>query len=89
MVNYRRNKPFSDDSVFFLTIICQDRHPYLFDDSPKDMVLTVMDRIKDRFKCDFPAWVLLPDRLHWLMKPVDSDYSKVVLAFKRAMNLEI
>jgi putative transposase len=44
--------------------------------------------MKDRFKCDFPAWVILPDHIHWLIKPNDADYSKVVLAFKRAINLE-
>ncbi len=47
-----------------------------------------MGRIRERFDIKLIAWVILPDHLHWLIKPGEADYSKVVYSFKKGLGAE-
>ncbi len=89
MVKYRRNKPVSTDSIFFLTFNTSNRQKRF--SSP--VLLTIakqeMHHVSDQFDINFRAWVILPDHLHWLIKPGESDYSKVIAFFKRGVNIEL
>ena len=48
-----------------------------------------MQHVSDQFDINFRAWAILPDHFHWLIKPGESDYSKVIAFFKRGVNIEL
>ena len=83
MVRYRRNKTRNPDDIFFLAIVCANRHPYFNNPEKLEIVLAAMKRISSRFNLEYKAWVILPDHLHLLLEPGKVDYSKVVPSLKR------
>ena len=89
MVKYRRNKPNSPDAVFFLTIVTKKRYPWFFPPDSCKLCVQAMRRMIERHNVSFPAWVILPEHIHWLIKPNDADYSKVVFSFKRWLSAEL
>ena len=89
MVEYRRNKPDSPDAIFFLTMVTYNRAPIFQSDDNCVLAHQVMKNIVNRFGFTFKAWVILPDHFHWLIKPGNSDYSKIVTAYKRAVGIEL
>ncbi|MCA9445815.1 MAG: transposase [Candidatus Omnitrophica bacterium] len=89
MVDFRRSKIDSPDAIYFLTLVThQRRHVFL---NREDFVLVwrVMDRVAKRFDASYPAWVILPNHLHWVLQPGHSDYSRIVFSFKRAVGFEL
>jgi len=88
MVNYRRNKTNNPEDYFFLTIVTRNRNPRFDTSDMRDLALTVLKRISKRFDCSFPAWAILPDHIHLLMKPGTNDYSKIVYSFKKGLSME-
>ena len=54
----------------------------------RDIALSEMKRVQENHVIVFKAWVILPDHIHWVIKPNKADYSKVVSSFKRGFNLE-
>jgi putative transposase len=83
MVNYRRNKPENPKAVFFLVFNTFKRHPWIAEFDYYDTLTGQMKRAKREFGVRFPAWVILPDHMHWLIQPGKADYSIVVSAYKR------
>jgi len=83
MVGYRRNKPGNPDDIFFLVIVTRNRRPWIAEFGCYDFLLAQMKRATREFGVRFEAWVILPDHVHWLIKPGKADYSRVVSAFKR------
>jgi len=38
---------------------------------------------------EFEAYVLLPDHLHWILRPAGEDYSKLITTFKRGVLFDL
>ncbi|MCD6216872.1 transposase [bacterium] len=89
MVKYRRHKPVSNDSVFFLTFNTFNRKKWLSSPELQELAKQEMQHSADKFDVNFRAWVILPDHFHWLIKPSKSDYSKMIAFFKREVNIEL
>jgi len=89
MVGYRRNKLKSTDAVYFLTMVSRNRERIFTGKPLQDVLLTVMERLAEWKGCDYVAWVLLPDHIHWLVRPGDNDYSKLVYSFKYGVGAEL
>jgi len=89
MVNYRRNKPDSPDSIFFLTLVTRNRFNLFETTDICEIALQEMKRMVDRFKLKYTGWAILPDHIHWLIKTNGADYSKVVYSFKRNIGAEL
>jgi putative transposase len=88
MVNYRRNKTGNPDDIFFFTAVTNNRFPWLADADKRDLALTVLRRIRTRFRIAIKAWVILPEHFHLMLSPGQSDYSKVLYSFKKGLSLE-
>jgi putative transposase len=88
MVNYRRNKIDSTDALYFLTIVTRDRRRLFREREDFVLLWRVMQRVAQRFEAVYPAWVLLPNHLHWLLRPGRADHSDLVFAFKRGVGAE-
>jgi putative transposase len=89
MVNYRRNKLDSPHAVYFLTILAKDRLRLFSSDQSLALVRQAMQTISERYSIQFKAWVIMPEHIHWLIKPVHADYSKVIFSFKRGLSPEL
>ena len=88
MVRFRRNKPDNLDAEFFLTIVTYNRKTWLASEPDRDFILSAMGEIRDRYNLKFLAWVILPEHIHWLLAPYETDYSKVVFTFKKTVSSE-
>jgi putative transposase len=89
MVGYRRNKFRSPDTEYFLTITSRNRARLFSSPSDFELVLDVIDRIRERFNLKIMAWAILYDHIHLLVVPVDADYSKVVYSLKKGVGAEL
>jgi len=88
MVKYRRGKLASPDAVYFLTLVTEHRKGQFRRREDFVLLWQVMSSIAQRFDMEYPAWVLMPNHLHWLLNPRCAAYSKAVFAFKRAVGAE-
>ena len=89
MVDYRRNKPHSADVVFFLTMVTFRRQHIFSSSEYRDVAKSEMKRISRDMNVLFKAWSILPDHIHWLIQPVNIDYSQIVSSFKRGFGFEM
>lgn len=89
VVNYRRNKTANPDEIYFLTIVTKERFPWIEGLHAYNFLLSEMKRLARLLRFRFKAWVILPDHLHWLIIPVNNDYSDIVSAFKRGVGAEL
>ena len=78
----------SDEAVYFLTIVMANRRDVFQNREHYVLLWRKMASLRERFGVDYDAWVLLPNHMHWLLRPRKADYSKVVTAFKRGIGLE-
>jgi len=88
MVNYRRNKSSSPDAVYFLTIVTNNRDRLFAERDDFVLLWHEMQRIAKSSGAEFQSWVLLPNHMHWLLKPGDADYSRLVTSIKRGVGIE-
>jgi len=88
MVDYRRNKPDSPDTLFFLTIVTFERRKLFHLEKDFQYVKDEMIRVSKGYRVKFMAWVILSDHMHWLIKPGKANYSKVITSFKRGIGAE-
>ncbi len=86
MVKYRRNKLDSPDAIYFITMVTHNRIPIFTNDRGYKLVLNTMSVMEKRFDLHFPAYVILPNHIHWLISPNNADYSNVVFSFKRRIS---
>ena len=89
LVGYRRNKLKSPDAVYFLTMASRNRERFFNDKEIQDILRIVMGRLVEWKDLEYVAWVLLPEHIHWLLRPKDNDYSKVVYSFKYGVGAEL
>ena len=89
MVNYRRNKTGNPDDIFFITFVTRDRSPWIARNDLYEPLLDEMKRLTRILKVKYKAWAILPDHLHWLLRPGGADYSNAVSAFKRGFGAEM
>jgi putative transposase len=88
MVGYRRNKPDNPEATFFLTMTTFNRKHWFGDELGRDVLLRVMTRLAEGSDLEYEAWVILPDHVHWLLRPNSGDYSRIVSAFKYGVGAE-
>jgi putative transposase len=68
----------------FLTIVTHGRRPWLAEDQATETLLASMRWAKTRYPFRHLAHVILPDHLHWLLRPAeDTCFSDLVAAVKR------
>jgi len=48
-----------------------------------------MKYLSKKHQIEFPAWVILPEHIHWLICPFGEDYSQIVFSFKRRVTSQI
>lgn len=78
MPNYRR---YYRPGLVFVTLVTHCRRPWLVEHAVQ--VSASMRRARDKHPFRHHAHVVLPDHLHWLFEPADTNFSAVVAAFKR------
>jgi len=88
MVNYRRNKLETSDAVYFITMVTKGRRHLFIPDVTSDIIRETMFFMSADLDFDFLAWVILPDHIHWLIKPGNNDYSDIVFSYKRRITAE-
>ncbi len=67
----------------FVTLVTHRRRPWLAEPRHAEQVLSAMRRVKSMYPCLHLAHVLMPDHLHWMLKPADGDFSRIIAAVKR------
>lgn len=79
MPNYRRL--FIPNTELFITIVTNDRRPILIDNI--EILRKSFKRVKQTYKFEIFACVILPDHMHLLLKPEDiNEYPKIIRAIK-------
>ena len=78
MPNYRRHY---QPGPVFVTLVTHQRRPWLVDAATE--VSASLHRCQAKHSFRHLAHVLLPDHLHWLFEPTDSNFSAIVATFKR------
>lgn len=85
MPNYRRHYL---DLPVFITVVTHARRPWLVAEA--DRVLEAMRAVKAAHRYTHLAHALLPDHLHWLLKPASgTNFSTLVAAFKRHVTWQL
>ncbi len=74
MSNLRRY--YLKGNIYFVTAVTFNRRPILVDNI--DLVWQALDRVKQRARYELIAWAIMPDHLHLLLNPQDSDLSDVI-----------
>ena len=74
MSNYRRSR---EGSLYFFTVVTHKRQPILTTPLGRECLRTAIAEVREKYRFDISAIVLLPDHLHavWEMPREDSDYS--------------
>jgi len=85
MVVYRRNKVDSINVLYFLTLATEPRRAWFAEREHYVLLWERMRRCIEGCSAAFEAWVLLPDHIHWVIRPGTGDYSKIVSSFKRGI----
>jgi putative transposase len=67
----------------FVTIVTHQRRPWLVDVAGE--ISHAMHATQTKYPFRHLAHVILPDHLHWLFEPKDTNFSVIVAAFKRAL----
>lgn len=79
MPNYRRL--FIPNTELFITIVTNDRRPILIDNI--EILRKSFKRVKQTYKFEIFACVIIPDHMHLLLKPEDiNEYPKIIRAIK-------
>ena len=82
MPNYRRY--YTHGHPIFLTIITQDRDPWLADSNNAECLLQSMRWAKTQYPFTHLAHVILHDHMHWILRPEGGvSFSGIVGAVKR------
>jgi putative transposase len=66
----------------FLTAVCYDRRPYLQSNQAKALLLSVMREVKKYTPFSMMAYAILDDHFHWIIRPGDTDFSKIMQSVK-------
>jgi putative transposase len=81
MPHYRRY--LLEGRVVFVTLVTHHRRPWLGETARVETLLESMKRVKAHRPFRHIAHVVLPDHMHWMFRPADDDFSKIVGAVKR------
>ena len=79
MPNYRRH--YLGGHPIFVTMVTLRRRPWLTQHC--DVLLDAMRWVKSRYPYRHIAHVVLPDHFHWMLEPVNGNFSRIVGAVKR------
>ena len=70
-------------SMHFITWSCYNRQPVLASLARRDLFLTVLERMRERYRFAVIGYVVMPEHVHLLLsEPLVSNPSKVVQAVK-------
>jgi len=69
------------DNYYFVTNITYNRLPVLVQSI--DLYHTAIDNTCQHFDFEIPAWVVLPDHLHLIIKPKKGNLSEIMKYFKQ------
>lgn len=76
----RLRRYYSPGRVYFVTSVTHARKPILVDMFPAFWLAVETSQTRQPF--DLVAWVVIPDHVHMIIDPKDSDLSNVVRRFK-------
>jgi putative transposase len=80
MTNVRRR--YIPNQPVFITAVCHQRTPVLKNASSKEMLLSIMREVKSEHNFTMVAYVIMNDHFHWIIEPVDADFSKIMQSVK-------
>ncbi len=84
MPNYIRH--YVPGHPVFITVVTHRRQPWLAVPEHAEQVMAAMHKVKLQYPFRHLAQVLMPDHLHWMLKPADGDFSRIVAAVKREVS---
>jgi putative transposase len=80
MTNIRRH--YLPKRPVFITAVCVKRKPFLKSAGSKELILSVMREVKTEKPFSMVAFSIMDDHFHWIINPVDADFSKIVQSVK-------
>src|ERR1700689_5418670 len=74
-------------SLHFITWSCYRRKPLLYNPARRDLVLTVLERMRVRYRFAVIGYVAMPEHVHVLIsEPFIGDPSKIIQAVKLSVS---
>ena len=74
---------YETDGLHFITCSCHKREPILNSEIRRDLLLTVLEDMRPRYRFVVVGYVVMPEHFHVLMsEPRIGDPSKVIQAIK-------
>ena len=75
MSHYRRAN--TTGATYFFTVVTYRRHTFLCDDDVRTALRDAIIKVREQYRFQIDAWVLLPDHLHaiWTLPPDDANFS--------------
>ena len=80
MANIRRH--YLPKRPIFITAVCFKRKPFLKSVKSKELLLSVMREVKSESQFSMVAYTIMDNHFHWIIRPVDPDFSKIVQSVK-------
>ena len=66
----------------FITAVCLKRKPFLKSAKSKELLFSVLREVKTEKQFSMVAYSIMDDHFHWIIKPVDANFSKIVQSVK-------
>jgi putative transposase len=74
-------RPYKQGKYYFITCVTFQRNPILVENIVDFQ--HALNHVRSAIDFDILAWSVLPDHFHWIIKPGSSDFSNVMMRFKR------
>ena len=81
MRNVRRY--YVNEGIYFLTSVTRNRQPIFKNPVHVEMLFEIMKRVRNYYPHELQAFVILPDHFHFLIKPDDCSFSKIMHSLHR------
>jgi putative transposase len=80
-MNYRRY--YIPNSTVFIVGVTKDRISYFAEEQNIKLFKEILVKTKEKYPFELPALAILPDHFHILLKPIGSNFSEIMLSFKK------
>jgi putative transposase len=86
----RLKRFYENEDLHFVTFSCYHREPYLDPAQHKDLFLSVLERVRERYRFSIFGYVVMPEHVHLLLgKPETKDVSVVMQVLKQTTSRKV